>query len=956
MKILTALAVAAGLAIAAPAYATVDHIMPKAKQLALTDCPGFDTNRPVKLTDPTQCAELLRFMTDAGLSTDPNAQATITVTLGPVSGAYDYQLEGYPDEAYAISVQANAITITAPTPTGVIRAAQTLRIMAMDCDGAIQAANIADWPAFKLRGFMQDVGRSFLPVDELKREIDMLSRFKVNTFHWHLTDNTGWRLAINAYPQLTGSKSITRYPGCFYTQDDAKEIQDYAAERGMTVIPEIDMPGHSGPFERAMGHSMQTAQGIAELKVILREVVDLFDKAPYIHIGGDEVGFDDSYIVDMINYVHSLGRKAVIWNQYNRPAKLINPANIPADMCTNWATSGRLVKGIPNIDMRYNYTNHFDVFADPVGIFKSTIFEATQGNPDIAGTISAAWNDTKTPTFDDIVRQNNIYTNILASAERAWTGGGKQYIETGGTTLPASGSEYDEFADWERRYLYHKATTLAPTAHLIPYVRQTNVRWYVTEQIPNGGNPDTVLPPENYIDTDDTPSTFDVAGNTYGVIPVTGAGIYLRHIWHGTVKGIYPNPQNGMTAYAWTYIWSPEEQDAAALIEFYTYSRSGNEVAPPAGKWDRRGSRIWLNGAELPAPKWQQPGAAIKQDQTDSGLTNENLTARPPVPVHLIKGWNKVFMKLPHANNGGTGRDKWQFTFVLTDTDGTNALDGIIYSPMRMTDTAAEQLLSLITEIRSWCDTYVKDLPGYYPPSAAANCLALCDTYQATLDDPDITPDTRNAHIAALTQAFEATKADAAAGTIALPVDQGTYALSTPLRNGHYVTGQGAGMPPVGNVTLTQAANWTFKLRPDGSYDIVNAKDGTYINPSAANNTALSAVANPPAKGWNILASNETGYAIIVSGSIQWNQTNAAQQYKLYNWGYDTPQAPGQYRLDDTGCKFRFTPINIPNSIDPVTADTHPRGTYNLAGQRIPDNTNLTPGLYIRDGRKTIVR
>ena len=82
-----------------------------------------------------------------------------------------------------------------------------------------------------------------------------------------------------------------------------------------------------------------------------------------------------------------------------------------------------------------------------------------------------------------------------------------------------------------------------------------------------------------------------------------------------------------------------------------------------------------------PAPEWQQTDCTIPMDNATLGLTNENLTARRPTAVHLQKGWNKVFMKLPHVNTGGTKRDKWQFTFVITDADGHNALDGIIYSP-----------------------------------------------------------------------------------------------------------------------------------------------------------------------------------------------------------------------------------------------------------------------------------
>lgn len=661
--------------------ATIDNIMPTPKTLIRKDNVVFETGRQVKISAPTANSELMRFADEAGIRHDEDSPAVVCVDICDIDGLYDYPLYGYPQEGYRLCVDRDTILIQAPHAMGVTRAAQTLRQMAEGGGGFIEGVEIVDWPAFKLRGFMHDVGRSFLPVDELKREIDLLSRFKVNTFHWHLTDNTGWRLEVKAYPQLTGDKSIIRYPGEYYTQADARELQDFAAARGMVIIPEIDLPGHSGPFERAMGYSMQTPQGIEALKIILAEVADVFDKSPYIHIGGDEIHFDDDYLINMIDYVHSLDKKVVIWNRYNRPPKVVDPAVIPCDMTTNWATSGTLSPGIPNIDMRYNYTNHFDVFADVVGIYKSSIFGRDTGDKDVAGTISAAWNDTKTPTHDDIVRQNNIYANILASAERVWKGGGERYIEQGGVTLPLSGAEYDEFADWERRFLHHKATTLSDAADMIPYVRQSDVVWRVTDQIPNGGDPSALLMPELYLNDEVMPDSFSIDGVVYGVSDVRGAGIYLRHIWHPIVKGYYDAPRDSVTAYAWTYIYSPVEQDAGALIEFYTYSRSGDEKAPPAGCWDRRGSRIWLNGEEIAAPAWQQPDADIRQDMTDSGLINENLTNRPAVNIHLKKGWNKVFMKLPHADQGGTKRDKWQFTFVITDAAGRDALDGIVYSP-----------------------------------------------------------------------------------------------------------------------------------------------------------------------------------------------------------------------------------------------------------------------------------
>lgn len=939
---------------AAPAFARIEHIMPRPKSVVPAENARFATRRAVILDDPTQTSELRRFMEAVGLTDDKAATARITVKTGPVEDAYDYALAEYPNEAYSLTVSNDEITITAPTATGVIRAAQTLHIMAQEGDGFIEGATVTDWPAFKLRGFMHDVGRSFISLDELKREIDMLSRFKVNTFHWHLTDNTGWRLEIDAYPQLTGSAAITRYPGQFYTKAQAKELQDYAADRGVIIIPEIDMPGHSGPFERAMGHDMQSAQGIAELKVILAEVAALFDKAPYIHIGGDEKNFPDSYLVGMIDYVHSLGKKVVIWNRYNSPAISVNPKTMPCDMTTNWATAGTLSTGIPNIDMRYNYTNHFDLFADVVGIFKSSIFGVEKGNPDVAGTISAAWSDTKTPSEADIIRQNNVYANILASAERAWTGGGQQYIEQGGTTLPSSGSEHEEFADWERRFLYHKATTMAETAHLIPYVKQTNVCWNVTDQIPNSGNANAVLEPERYLaDNVDVPTSFTINGATYKARTATGAGIYLRHIWHPTVKGFYDNPSNNMTAYAWTWVYSPEEQDAAALIEFYTYSRSGNEKAPDKGKWDRRGSRIWFNGEEIAAPVWQQPGASILQDQTQTGLTNENVTARPPVALHLRQGWNKVFMKLPHANNGGTGRDKWQFTFVITDPTGTDALDGLIYSPNKILDVEGERLMNAISEMTAWIDANVSNTPGYYPQSVTSDFNKVLNDILPTLDS-ELPAEERASQAKTLNDAFEAMKSAAKAAGIAQPADGGIYTLCTPLRFTRYATGKGAGKSIIGDETPSEASEWKFIKRSDNTFDIINTADGTFVSPQSANNTPLTTVTTQPSGGWTVKPADEVGYTIITCGSAQWNQTNnSGLQFAVFNWG-------GGSNISDTGCKYRFTTIHDPGTgISAVVTDNTDKTAadamiYDLQGRKIIRPTS--PGIYIINGKKTIVR
>lgn len=812
------------------AEAKVGDLLPKPHIVTVQEgAQAFALHRNVKLTDPTGCTALLRFLEETECSVNPDAAASVRVELmDKIDGTYDYVLPHFENETYALSVSENEIVIKAVTKTGVVRAAQTLCQLADGYDKAgespqVEPVSITDWPAFKLRGWMQDVGRSFLSVDELKKEIDLLSRFKVNVFHWHLTEKLAWRFEVKAFPRLTKAENMIRYKGQFYTQEECKEVEAYAAERGIMVIPEIDMPGHSDVFTKTMGFDMQSTNGRAALKKILTEVGNTFEKAPYIHIGGDEVSIQDGFLEEMTSYVREkVGRKVVLWNKLmNKPV-----TSSIADMTQMWASSGTAVKGLPNIDCRYNYTNHFDVYADLVGIYKSNIYYAQQGNADLAGTISAAWNDTKLPTEEDIIRQNNQYANILASAERAWKGGGKQYIENGGTRLPNTGEEFEEFADFERRFLFHKAHSLSEQP--IPYVRQTNVHWRITDPFPNGGNAEKVLPPEECSDTL-LPKGFNYNGQYYGSSFATGAGIYLRHIWHPTVPSFFSNPGANQTAYAWTYIFSPQEQDVGAQIEFFTYSRSGSERAPLAGKWDRRGSRVWLNGEEIPAPKWEQPDQAIPQDDATKGLRNENLTARPPVALHLQKGWNKVFMKLPHVNSGGTARDKWQFTFVVTDLEGRNAVDGLIYSPDK----------------------------------------SLTDSIPTDDDMP---------HLSTQKETY-------------------WYEFNTPKRGSLYPTSKGIGQAIVGEATSSTASQWKFETRTDGSFDIINRADSSYVSPLSAYNTALKTSKTQPTTGWRFKRGDTNGCFIIANGSVQFNQTD--RQNQVFNWG-------GGSNTADNGCQYAF--------------------------------------------------
>lgn len=228
-------------------------------------------------------------------------------------------------ESYQLKVAENGITITAPTEAGVFYGIQSLRKslpMALNADIALPPVEINDAPRFGYRGAHFDISRHFFTIDEVKTYIDMMTLHNMNRLHWHITDDQGWRLEIKKYPKLTevGSKrsetvigrNSGEYDGKpyggFITQEQAKEIVDYAAERYVTVIPEIDLPGHmlaaltaypelgctGGPYEvwRIWGVSEDVLcagndKVLKFLEDVYSELIEIFP-SEYIHVGGDE--------------------------------------------------------------------------------------------------------------------------------------------------------------------------------------------------------------------------------------------------------------------------------------------------------------------------------------------------------------------------------------------------------------------------------------------------------------------------------------------------------------------------------------------------------------------------------------------------------------------------------------------------------------------------------------------
>lgn len=620
----------------------------------------------VKLSTPVLRPEWEVFIMNAGGEIVEHSSSVIEVEL--VSSIEEARLNGA--EAYRLSVSNKRIKIEAVTEQGVYWAMQTLRQLERKKGkrSSVAGCEIVDWPAFRIRGFMQDVGRSYISMEELKREIEILSRFKINVFHWHLTENQAWRLESKIFPMLNDSVNTIRMPGKYYTLEEARDLVDFCKKHQVLLIPEIDMPGHSAAFVRAFRHDMQSPEGMKILKLLLDEVCETFD-VPYLHIGTDEVEFTNPHFVpEIVAYVRSKGKKVISWN----PGWHYKPGEI--DMTHLWSYRGKAQPGIPAIDSKFHYLNHFDVFGDIVALYNSRIYDQAEGSEDIAGTILALWHDRLIDNEWNLVIENGLYPNMLAIAERAWRGGGTEYFDGLGTILPPEDTEaFKEFADFEKRMLWHKEHTFK--GYPFAYVKQTNVKWNITDAFPNGGDMDKVFPPEQELK-----DIYHYNGNTYGVRQAIGAGIYLRHVWGDMVPAFYADPKENHTAYAYTWVYSPKDQEVGLWAEFQNYSRSEMDLAPLPDKWDYKGSRIWINDREILPPVWT---ATHKVKSYEVPLGNENCVGRVPLAVHLNKGWNKVFLKLPIGKfkMAETRLVKWMFTAVFVTPDGERAVEGLIYSP-----------------------------------------------------------------------------------------------------------------------------------------------------------------------------------------------------------------------------------------------------------------------------------
>jgi hexosaminidase len=390
------------------------------------------------------------------------------------------------DEGYALHVTSHGILIEAAKPAGIFYGGQTLRqLMPTTATGAwsLPIVEITDQPRFAWRGFMLDVSRHFFDKQEVESLLDQMARLKMNVFHWHLTDDNGWRIEIKKYPRLTtvgawhavtpmevGNKHIKdgMYGG-FYTQDEIREVVAFAAARHITVVPEVDMPGHCSAamtaypeLAPANGWKPMVALGLKNsgercgamcvgkdftvqfCKDVIDELTGLFPSHD-IHIGGDEVFYEQwdpcpisqaamkklgcrdmadlqiHFTNEMVAYVESKGRRAIIWNNLYRQTvdkRAINQIWRDMNPARDFANAGYTV--LVSDSSKYYFDHHPSLEKvyrnDPIKMPKQGL--TADGASRIPGIECCAWSE-KVPTMEILYQQ--IYPLMYADAETGWT-------------------------------------------------------------------------------------------------------------------------------------------------------------------------------------------------------------------------------------------------------------------------------------------------------------------------------------------------------------------------------------------------------------------------------------------------------------------------------------------------------------------------------------------------------
>ena len=580
-------------------------------------------------------------------------------------------IEGAPartaDEAYRLEIGRTNVTIVASTEKGVRHARTTLNQLTKLAGGVVlPQCVIEDWPRFPMRGLMLDCGRNFQSLDLLRAVIDQLAAYKHNVFHWHLTEYYGWRLESKVHPELQSPKAFGRQTGKYYTQREFVEFVEYAAQRGVTVIPELDVPGHTLAFRRAFGIPCMNTPGVREIILdLIDELCSLLppEKMPYVHLGTDEVnlhqkgnpeGVPAEWLAAWAQRVSDRGRILMGW----MPGERLKPTGPSIHEYWWFTPSAFFQKFLPeagshayvdSTDMCY--INHVDPLALLCGATYTQPCRWGNREDFRMGALISSWHDDRVASDTDMARTNPIFPAIVLFSDAFWRGREKDESGLLARLPPPDDSRLTAAAALEKAIAAQRDRALEFLPWSFPFVKQTHMRWRMT----------------------------DTATGKVIARKIPQATIYPHHNIF-PLNAYVPKYTGGVRLDTW--IRSPRDQQVGAWIDFTSFSRTGGRSwgarAPEQGQWNVSGATVTLNGEPIAPPTWDHPGLH-GMGAYEVPHTNEDWWHRPPTPIRLKKGWNHVCLDVPaprHKHN------KWVATFtpVLGDTAHPREVPGLEYA------------------------------------------------------------------------------------------------------------------------------------------------------------------------------------------------------------------------------------------------------------------------------------
>ena len=380
-------------------------------------------------------------------------------------------------ESYKLNISKNRVLIYSIDEAGQFYSLQTLRQLISTENGknVLHQCTILDTPKHSIRGYMLDVGRNYISLKLLKEQLDIMAKYKLNVFQWHLTDRPAWRIESKKYPELTDAKNHrqTRNPGMHYSYEDIRELITFAKERQIRVIPEIDMPGHSDSFVTAMGCKMESEKGMLILEAILEEFFSEIPKemCPIVHLGSDEVKINnpEAFMAKMIAVCTRNERDVVVWNP---------GIKIKADVIRQtWQGKHQEHGQYREIDSWNSYINN----SEPMTAIPKLLFKPIgQGSENkIIGGVICMWPDVRLENEYDFINQNPVYPSLLTYAWSTWTAGVQEASQDYLTKTPAKDTkEFKYFNEFEDYLLDHKKRYFKDIP--FQYFKQSDKEWLLS--------------------------------------------------------------------------------------------------------------------------------------------------------------------------------------------------------------------------------------------------------------------------------------------------------------------------------------------------------------------------------------------------------------------------------------------------------------------------------------------